>query len=75
MSSQDDGPILDLSSTRTRQRHGLLTSAFNSEDSAPAWESQDLRGKKRKRNESSSDDLLKDSFTVRVSGTNVLSCQ
>ena len=67
MSSQHEVSLQNTSPSRTRQSQGILTSVSGSEDSSNGNDTQLFRGKKRKRNEDSLEDLLKDTFVVRVS--------
>jgi hypothetical protein len=70
MLSQDDIPVSDAS-PQTRQTRGILTPlSDNSLNSSDAW----LHGgKKRKRDGSTMEDLLKDPFVVKVSNTQPIS--
>src|SRR3954466_9535408 len=61
MSSQDTSPLSDASIHHARQHSGILTPSSQSVEL-----NDELRGKKRKRDANSLEDLLTDKFVIKV---------
>jgi DNA replication regulator SLD3 len=67
MFSQDENPVSDASNTRR-----ILTPIFNPSLETDGRDALEFGGKKRKRDGSTMEDLLRDSFVVKVGNTTLL---
>ena len=70
MLSQDDLPFSDASA-KDRTRSGILTPTS---DGLNRSDGGDAGGKKRKRDGNTMEDLLRDTFVIRVSSKNSFHC-